>query len=633
LASSPDNSLARRRHLIKLSQGESLIASVGLGGALLMLCAIGLGGWWTLHTNRQAAIAGREQQLRALATATSDAASQMLANQEVSALKANLAGLIARFGLSSAHVSLPGDSGAVIADGSASASAKPASLPDTWSTPTDVPADVTLTRSSLGSFTLEAPVVVPGRGTAILHITDNTAFPLMSNWRVQAGIGAIGAGGMAGVLFAYRFARRRFRALGAIHDALDALSEGEQSAEVLSVSAAFGPEAQTWNRVLGDLTALRQQVALSKADTSSVTDRRSGSGDLLSICDAMWQGLVLVDDNLAIRYINGAGAVFLRGKRDDMTGKPLFTFLSDAKAIQAVKDVAAGVTRSRISVEITTDDDHSADEHQGVGAGPRGGSVLRFSVRPVRREDSAAAILVIEDVTQQRVADESRQAFVASATHELRTPLTNVRLYVDSLLEDPAQDPVKRSEAMNMISTEVRRLERMVGDLLSVAQIEAGQLKLHRDDVRLEPIFEELKVDFAEQAKRKDIGLRWDLPPKWPQIEGDRDKIVMALHNLIGNAIKYTPAGGQVTVKAAADSATLAVDVADNGIGIKDEEQPLVFEKFYRAKDRRIANVTGTGLGLAIAREVVRLHGGDISLKSQVDKGSTFTMTLPAKAA
>ncbi|MBY0261179.1 MAG: ATP-binding protein, partial [Phycisphaerales bacterium] len=113
----------------------------------------------------------------------------------------------------------------------------------------------------------------------------------------------------------------------------------------------------------------------------------------------------------------------------------------------------------------------------------------------------------------------------------------------------------------------------------------------------------------------------------------DRDKVVMALHNLVGNAVKYTPAGGQVLVRASADAQTLTIDVADNGIGIKEDEQPLVFEKFYRAKDRRIAGVTGTGLGLAIAREVVRLHGGDITLSSAIDKGSTFTMTLPAKAA
>jgi signal transduction histidine kinase len=208
-----------------------------------------------------------------------------------------------------------------------------------------------------------------------------------------------------------------------------------------------------------------------------------------------------------------------------------------------------------------------------------------------------------------------------------------MRLYIDSLLEEPDQDVQKRTEAVNVLSQEVRRLERLVGDMLSVAQIESGSVRLNKGDVRLEPIFEELKSDFGEQARQKTITLRFDLPPKWPRMEGDRDKIVMALHNLVGNAIKYTPPGGEVVVRVGGDDKSFLCEVIDNGFGIKDEEQTLVFEKFYRAKDKRLVGITGTGLGLAIAREVIRLHGGDIALKSQIDKGSTFTMTLPAKAA
>jgi len=352
-------------------------------------------------------------------------------------------------------------------------------------------------------------------------------------------------------------------------------------------------------------------------------------GDLFSLCDAMWQGLVLVDDRLKIKFVNGAGAVFLRGKREEMLSQDAARFITDQRVLDALKAFATGAGRGRAVVEVEQDKDPANAALRVGGAG----TVLRFSIRPVRKEDNAAAIVVVEDITQQRVAEEARNAFVASATHELRTPLTNIRLYVDELLEDPEQDVTKRTTAMNVISQGVRRLERMVSDMLSVSQIEAGTLKLNKGDVRLEPIFEELRADFAEQARQKEIKIKFDLPPKWPQMEGDRDKIMMALHNLIGNAIKYTPAGGEVTVRASADGKNFSCDVVDNGIGIKDEEQPLVFEKFYRAKDKRIANVTGTGLGLAIAREVVRLHGGDIGLKSQIDKGSTFTMTLPAKAA
>jgi signal transduction histidine kinase len=239
-------------------------------------------------------------------------------------------------------------------------------------------------------------------------------------------------------------------------------------------------------------------------------------------------------------------------------------------------------------------------------------------------------VVVVEDVTQQRVADESRNAFVAQATHELRTPLTNIRLYVETMLEDP-EDGAVRSKCVNVINTESRRLERIVGDMLSVSEIEAGSLKLRPGEVRLDAFFEELEADYRAQAGDKEIALKFDLPPKLPVLEGDRDKLMLALHNLVGNALKYTPAGGAVTVKVTEEGGWLSVAVTDTGIGIKAEEQELVFERFYRAKDKRIGGITGSGIGLSLARDVTRLHGGEIAVRSEIDKGSTFTLRVPVR--
>jgi two-component system, OmpR family, phosphate regulon sensor histidine kinase PhoR len=166
--------------------------------------------------------------------------------------------------------------------------------------------------------------------------------------------------------------------------------------------------------------------------------------------------------------------------------------------------------------------------------------------------------------------------------------------------------------------------------MLSVSEIEAGSFKLRTDEVNIADLFTHLHEDFKAQAADKDITLTFDAPPKWPPVAGDRDKIEMALHNLVGNAVKYTPQGGNVIVRAADNAGTLTFEVSDNGIGIKADELELVFEKFYRSKDKRIASITGSGIGLALARQVIRLHGGDITVKSQLDKGSTFTLTLPA---
>src|SRR5690606_35631330 len=179
------------------------------------------------------------------------------------------------------------------------------------------------------------------------------------------------------------------------------------------------------------------------------------------------------------------------------------------------------------------------------------------------------------------------------------------------------------------LNQEARRLERIVGDMLSVAEIEAGSVKLQWGEIRLEPLFAELEDDYRQQAQEKQVELRFDLPPKFPIMWGDRDKLLLAMHNLVSNALKYTPRGGSVTVRADADDTQLRVEVADTGIGIAPEERERVFERFYRAQDQRVEQITGTGIGLSLARELARIHGGDITVDSEMNKGSVFTLTAP----
>jgi signal transduction histidine kinase len=236
---------------------------------------------------------------------------------------------------------------------------------------------------------------------------------------------------------------------------------------------------------------------------------------------------------------------------------------------------------------------------------------------------------VVEDVTQQRVAAAARDSFLAQATHELRSPLTNIRLYVEKALEDTETNPQDVARSLNVVNEESRRLERVVSEILSVSEIEAGSFHLEHDDVRIDTLLNQLHKDHQPQAQKKGIDLVFDLSPKLPVLHADRDKVAVALHNLLGNAVKYTPEGGTVTVRADTQEGWLQVDITDTGLGIRREDHERIFEKFYRAKDRRIASISGSGLGLAISREVIRLHGGDIVVSSEIDHGSIFTLTLP----
>lgn len=442
-----------------------------------------------------------------------------------------------------------------------------------------------------------------------------TGSETLSGPGAQIGMAAFGAAVLISVLLLYHRVRFRRRAIGAIQQALMLAEKGERSPEVLSVSAELGHEAGAWNKLLEEKQELQKQMTLECARESLGASQR-GESELGAACDVMSQGLILVDENLIARYANGAAAVLLQVERDAIVGGDITEVIKHENVVEAIRAAAIGPVHKRAIVEVQNTPPHRA-------------GVFRFIVRPVRREDSGVAMIIIDDITQQRVAQESRDAFLAQAAHELRTPLTNIVLSVETGLEEGQKNPAALAGSLNVINQEARRLERIVADILSISQIEAGSFKITRDDVRLEVLFEQIQADYEAQAKEKGIDLMFDLPPKLPVIQADRDKVALALHNLLGNALKYTPTGGQVTVIAEVRDDQVTIEVTDTGIGISQSDTTRIFERFYRAQDRRVAETTGSGLGLALAREVVRLHGGDITVDSEVDKGSTFAMTLP----
>ncbi len=618
------NSVIARAARRVLVRGESLVAAAGLVAAAIMVTALGACAWWTIHNYAKTADASREERVRAVAALISRSAEGLLASNETSALRRMVGEATLAQEFEKCRIVLPGANGLVVADGQPSGQSPYVDLPERWESDataiTAASAMETVSRRPDGVLEVRVPLAIPGRGGAMLEIDDAHRMTVAEIWPLQAGIGAIATSALLAMWMGYRAMRRRVRVLGAIGEALRSSSHPDSTEGELVVSAELGVEAAAWNKMVSDRQRLREHLAGGKV-AEKLASRRTRDGELGSACDGLWMGLMLIDEQMKVKYANGAATVFLRARREDLVGSEIRQTLDDAQVTEAIRGVMSGTLRNRTVAEVNRQSEGGAN------------SVLRITVRPLRKEDIATAMIVIEDVTQQRVADEARNGFVAQATHELRTPLTNIRLYVEMLVDGGgAEDPQKRSESLNVISQEVRRLERIVGDMLSVSEIEAGSLKLNKDDVRVSTIFDELAGDFKEQATQKEIKLKFDLPPKLPVIRGDRDKIVMALHNLVGNAIKYTPAGGEVTVRVSEEKGQFNVEVIDNGIGVREEERELIFEKFYRAKDRRITNVTGTGLGLAIAREVVRLHGGDITIRTQIDKGSTFTMSLPAAA-
>ena len=584
-----------------------MVAVIGVTVAAILVASVAAGVWWTLQSETVSAASTRKQEVQTAAELLAVSSESLMAGDNLSPVRRMITEAARRHQLDRIRISLP--DGQVVADGDPTKITL-INLPATWQGGQVVQASTTQDQDGV-SVTM--PIDVTGRGPAKLELFGTIQRPTWLASAAQAGLAAIGAGGLIALWLVYRSTRSRLRALGAIRESLLAIEKGEESDSALSLSPNFGHEAQAWNRLLNDRSELRRKAAMERSKEALVG---TGGADLRGACDAISQGMILVDDTLVVQYANGAAATFLQAKRDLIVGGTITRFIRDENLVACINEAAVSGSRKRSTLEI----EYATDEGTGV---------LRYHVRPVRREDRASAMILIEDITQQRVADESRNQFVAQATHELRTPLTNIRLYVETALEEGEKDPALREKSLNVINQESRRLERIVDDMLKVSEIEAGSLKLNHDDVRLDQVLADLLVDYEAQAKEKSIVMGFNLAPKLPVIQADRDKVQLAMHNLLGNALKYTPAGGRIAVNVDVADGKVVFEVRDTGIGISKDDQVHLFEKFFRAKDRRVESIVGTGLGLSIAREMARLHGGDITVESELDKGSTFTLTLP----
>ena len=228
-----------------------------------------------------------------------------------------------------------------------------------------------------------------------------------------------------------------------------------------------------------------------------------------------------------------------------------------------------------------------------------------------------------------RELDGMKDDFVASVSHELRTPLTSIRGYLEVVREGEAGElTVEAQHFLGVVDRNAERLQRVVGDLLFVAEVDAGKVSLELRPVNLRELAEDAIEATRLAATGKDVELRLEADDL-PEVEADGARLCQVLDNLISNAVKFTPAGGHVTLRTFARDGLAVIEVVDDGMGIPPEEQASLFERFFRAAGATKAAIQGTGLGLAIVQAIVIAHGGQIFLESAVGQGTTFRVELP----
>jgi two-component system phosphate regulon sensor histidine kinase PhoR len=239
-------------------------------------------------------------------------------------------------------------------------------------------------------------------------------------------------------------------------------------------------------------------------------------------------------------------------------------------------------------------------------------------------------VLVLEDVTELRRLQQIRTEFIDNLGHELRTPLSTVTLLAETLAREAeiAAVPTRMRERIALIEVETGHIAQMVNEMLDLARMEGGSRLSLRDDVDLAQLAAASAERLRPFAERSGVRLVTDTEPDLPSVRGDEARLGQVVVNLVHNAIKFSPDGGEVRVAVRRASDDIALTVTDHGIGIKRADQARIFERFYKA-DRARVRGGGTGLGLAIARHVVEGHGGRITVESGEGTGSTFTVAIP----
>jgi two-component system, OmpR family, phosphate regulon sensor histidine kinase PhoR len=332
---------------------------------------------------------------------------------------------------------------------------------------------------------------------------------------------------------------------------------------------------------------------------------------MMNVIESLESGLIMVDSQGYIKLANQTFGQMFALPVEDMIGKRYEAFLSAYNLNQLI--MSCKEMRQPISVEIPL---YYPQER-----------ILAANLTPLEESSGVGLVAVFRDLTAFRRLEQLRSDFVANVSHELKTPLTSIVGFTETLIDGASSDPDTCREFLQIIYKEGLRLQRLVTDLLDLSKIESKQLQMKMEHVSVRMLVQDVVKTMEEQIQSKGLQLVTYVEPLMVKV--DTDCIRQVLVNLLANAMNYTPTGGEVTLTVASEPNHWLLQVTDTGIGIPENDQPRIFERFYRVDKARSRDSGGTGLGLAIVKHLVELHQGEIEVVSIVGEGSTFTIRFP----
>ncbi|MFM6104649.1 MAG: two-component system sensor histidine kinase NblS [Sphaerospermopsis kisseleviana] len=379
---------------------------------------------------------------------------------------------------------------------------------------------------------------------------------------------------------------------------------------------------------LGELIFSFNEMAerLERYEEQNIEELTAEKAKLETLVSTIADGAVLIDNNMQVILVNPTARSIFAWEGVDVVGKNVLHNLPQSVQMEITRtlyEMAAGECESaefRIPLNQPT---------------KRTIRILLTTVLNLQRESIKGIAITVQDITREVELNEAKSQFISNISHELRTPLFNIKTYIETL-HDYGEDlgAEDRREFLATVNHETDRLTRLVNDVLDLSKLESGRT-YNFDGVDLAQALEQTLRTYQLNAKDKGIELVQEVAPNLPLVMGNYDLLLQVFGNLIGNALKFTPAGGQVAIRAYQLKPPISeqkhplvrIEISDTGIGIAPEDQQAIFDRFFRVENR-VHTLEGTGLGLSIVRNIMERHHSQVHLVSEVGVGTTFWFDL-----
>ncbi len=427
-------------------------------------------------------------------------------------------------------------------------------------------------------------------------------------------------------VFSYFLIRRELRPLQQLSDKVEqaSLAYGARAASVAGSGGDLGGFIQRFDQFMQLVQSRVQQRDMESVSAQTATRLISYRQEKAeSALNAIPEAVLVIDDACVPSFANSKAEALFGASRDEIVGRPVQEWCPQPQ-------VQAFLMRFRNAPSATG---YASMEYAPLDNPARRISVTAFPLFSPRDRDTLfGRLIVFRDVSEEYRARQAGAEFVAHVSHELKTPLATLSAYSELLLDYASLAESERVTAVNVIHGEVERMTGLINNLLNISKLETGTMQLARTRVKIHDLLQDSFETTLNHALGKGIQLHLNIPPDLGSVKMDKSLFRIAIDNLLSNAIKYSNPGGNVTLSAQLldDSNQIQVSVRDDGIGIAAEDCAKVFDKYFRAANQATASRNGHGLGLYLAKQIVELHQGAISVKSEPGKGSEFTVTFKA---